>query len=81
MQYSQVINNTYLAYIYTETFLQDLVRQARSIYIRDETGDKWKDTTTVVLSHIQQKVIDRQNKLFDNKQIDWYIKEVMNIII
>lgn len=81
MQYSQVINNTYLAYIYTETFLQDLVRQTRSIYIRDETGDKWKDTATVVLSHIQQKVIDRQNKLFDNKQIDWYIKEVMNIII
>ncbi|XP_052681283.1 uncharacterized protein LOC128162125 [Crassostrea angulata] len=34
---------------------QDLVRQARSIYIRDETGDKWKDTATVVLSHIQQK--------------------------
>lgn len=57
------------------------MRQARSIYVRDETRDKWKDTATVVLSHIQQKVIDRQNKLFDNKQIDYYIKEVMNITI
>ncbi|XP_062576014.1 uncharacterized protein LOC134237876 [Saccostrea cucullata] len=34
---------------------QDQVRQARSIYLRDEVGDQWKDTTAVILSHIQQK--------------------------
>ncbi|XP_061170611.1 uncharacterized protein LOC133179989 [Saccostrea echinata] len=34
---------------------QDQVRQARAVYLRDEVGDQWKDTATVILSHIQQK--------------------------
>ncbi|XP_062595971.1 uncharacterized protein LOC134257360 [Saccostrea cucullata] len=44
-----------------ELTFQDQVFQAGGIFLRDSIGDEWKETTTVVLSHLQQKVCKKDS--------------------
>lgn len=50
---------------------QDQVQQVRCIFLRDDIGDRWKETATIVLSHLQQKLFKALMGLTSDKVLQY----------